>query len=160
MKFNPQKYHRASTRMKGHDYSLPGAYFITLVAYQRELLFGEIVGGDMKLNRRGEIVREEWFASTGIRKEIRLFPDEFVVMPNHLHGIVWIMDMDDVEVNAGANGLSNPHVRATAPFGDASRAGRPYVITIHADLRQNHWAHSSRDSNLLSQNGFGMNCLS
>lgn len=48
----------------------------------------------MRLNRRGEIVREEWFASVNIRKEIRLFEDEFVVMPNHAHGIVWIVEDD------------------------------------------------------------------
>jgi putative transposase len=42
MKFDPQKHHRESSRMKGYDYSLTGAYFITLVSYQREMLFGEI----------------------------------------------------------------------------------------------------------------------
>jgi REP element-mobilizing transposase RayT len=57
------------------------------------MLFGEIVDGKMSLNRRGEIVQEEWFASTDIRKEIRLYPEEFVVMPNHIHGIVWIVDI-------------------------------------------------------------------
>ena len=91
----PSKHHRASARLKGHDYSFPGAYFITLVAFQREMLFGEIVNGEMILNPRGEIIQEEWFASTAIRKEIRLFPEEFVVMPNHIHGIVWIGAVPD-----------------------------------------------------------------
>lgn len=54
----------------------------------------------MKLNRRGEIVREEWFASAHIREEIHLVPEEFVVMPNHIHGIVWI-----VETTVGADGV-------------------------------------------------------
>jgi len=78
--------------MQGYDYSLAGAYFITLVTFQRDLLFGEIQQGEMALHRRGEIVREEWFASAEIRKEIRLYPKEFVVMPNHVHGIVWIVE--------------------------------------------------------------------
>lgn len=94
MKYDPQKHHRVSIRLKGYDYSLAGAYFITIVAYKREMLFGEIVNGVMRLNRRGEIVREEWFASVNIRKEIKLFEDEFVVMPNHAHGIVWIVEDD------------------------------------------------------------------
>ncbi len=102
MKYDPQKHHRVSIRLKGYDYSLAGAYFITIVAYKREMLFGEIVNGVMRLNRRGEIVREEWFASVNIRKEIKLFEDEFVVMPNHAHGIVWIVEDDSrFTVDAG-----------------------------------------------------------
>lgn len=117
MKYNPKKHHRISTRMKGYDYSFAGAYFITMVAYQREMLFGEITNGEIKLNRRGEIVQEEWFASTAIRKEICLFSDEFVVMPNHIHGIVWIAETDGgrADDNAGANGRSplreRPHMK-------------------------------------------------
>src|SRR5688572_12786447 len=83
---------RRSTRMQGYDYSSAGAYFITLVTYQRDLLFGKIENGQMKLNQHGEIVHEEWFKSINIRKEIKLYPEEFVVMPNHIHGIVWIVD--------------------------------------------------------------------
>jgi hypothetical protein len=54
VKFDPNKHHRASTRMKGYDYSFAGAYVVTIVTYQREMLFGEILDGEMKLNRRGE----------------------------------------------------------------------------------------------------------
>ncbi len=57
MKFDPQKHQRASKRLKGYDYSLAGAYFITIVSYHREMLFGEIVDSEMKLNCRGEIVQ-------------------------------------------------------------------------------------------------------
>ncbi len=89
------KHHRTSIRLKGFDYSLAGAYFVTIVAFQRQMLFGEIVGGEMRLSRRGEIIQEEWFASANIRKELRLFPEEFVVMPNHIHGIVWIVELDN-----------------------------------------------------------------
>ncbi len=121
MKYDPQKHHRVSIRMKGYDYTLAGAYFITIVAYQRKMLFGEIVNGEMKLNRRGEIVREEWFASANIRKEIRLFEDEFVVMPNHGHGIVWIVDEDSRFVV----GMGYPVVGAASP-------GRsPLLKSIH-----------------------------
>lgn len=98
MKIDSQKRHRPfddtrgrhSIRLQGYDYTQPGAYFVTLVTYQRNVLFGEIIDGEVKLNRKGEIVQEEWFASVNNRKEIRLCPEEFVVMPNHVHGIVWI----------------------------------------------------------------------
>jgi putative transposase len=106
MKFDPQKHQRKSTRMKGYDYSLAGAYFITLVTYQREMLFGKIENGKMKLNWHGEIVHEEWFRSVEIRKEIRLYPEEFVVMPNHIHGIVWIRDdLHNANHPVGATGI-------------------------------------------------------
>jgi putative transposase len=118
MKFDPQKHHRPfdavqgrrSIRLSGFDYAQSGAYFVTLVTYQRETLFGKISDGEMKLNRRGEIVKEEWFASVNIRKEIRLHPEEFMIMPNHVHGIMWIeMDESHVgadDINVGADGIN------------------------------------------------------
>ena len=56
MKFDPKIHHRRSIRLQGYDYSQAGAYFVTIVAWQREMLFGEIVDGEMKLNEFGEIV--------------------------------------------------------------------------------------------------------
>ncbi len=85
--------HRRSVRFSGYDYSAAGGYYVTVVAFHRECLFGEIVDGEMRLNALGRIVREEWFRSAEIRKEIRLEEDEFVVMPNHIHGIIWIYDV-------------------------------------------------------------------
>jgi putative transposase len=107
MKFDPQKHHRRSIRLQGYDYAQHGAYFVTLVTYQRNILFGKIIDGEVILSRKGEIVREEWFASVNIRKEIRLDPEEFVVMPNHIHGIVWI-EHDDYH-GVGADGRPPLH---------------------------------------------------
>jgi len=94
MTFDPQKHHRRSIRLKGYDYTQPGAYFITVVTHDRECLFGEIVDGEMRLNEFGEIVRAEWFQTAVVRPYVVLHPDEFVVMPNHAHGIIWIVDVD------------------------------------------------------------------
>ena len=98
MPYNPQIHHRRSIRLKGYDYSQSGAYFVTLCTHNRECLFGEIVDNEMILNNYGKIVYEEWFVSTKIRNEIQLFENEFVVMPNHIHGIIWI-DADDMKMN-------------------------------------------------------------
>ena len=81
---------RRSIRLRQYDYAQPGAYFVTLCTHARECLFGEIVSGEMRLNIYGEIVAEEWKRSAEIRHEVEL--DVFVVMPNHLHGIVAITD--------------------------------------------------------------------
>ncbi|MFT3894118.1 MAG: hypothetical protein QM730_21005 [Anaerolineales bacterium] len=94
MKYDPQKHHRRSIRLPGYDYTQPGAYFVTICSYQRAHVFGEIVDGEMKCNRWGEIVREEWFKTAVLRPYVRLREEEFVVMPNHAHGIVWIVEED------------------------------------------------------------------
>jgi putative transposase len=82
---------RRSIRLKGYDYTQPGAYFITICAHQRAHVFGEVVDGEMKLNRWGEIARAEWFKTAELRPNVELHKEEFVVMPNHAHGIIWLV---------------------------------------------------------------------
>ncbi len=108
--YDPQRHHRRPIRLKGYEYTQPGAYFITICAHERAHLFGRVVDGKMVLNEFGEIVREEWFRSADIRAEIELHPDEFVVMPNHIHGIVWIVDNAVATgPNVGAHGRAPLH---------------------------------------------------
>ncbi len=92
MGVSENKFHRRSVRLKGYDYSSPGAYFVTVVTYHRAHLFGEVINGKMKLYPYGEIAQGEWYRSAELRPNVRLHPDEFVVMPNHIHGIIWIDD--------------------------------------------------------------------
>jgi len=91
MKYDPQKHHRRSIRLKGYDYTQAGVYFITICAYQRMHVFGEIVNGEMVLNDTGQIARDEWFKTAELRPYVELYEDEFVVMPNHAHGMIWIV---------------------------------------------------------------------
>jgi len=88
MKFNPKIHHRRSIRLQGYDYSQAGAYFVTMCTRNRECLFGDIMDGEMRLNAIGHIVIDEWVKTAEIRNEIEL--DEWVVMPNHFHGILVI----------------------------------------------------------------------
>ncbi len=81
-----------SNRLQGYDYSLPGAYFVTLVAKNRVRIFGEIRDEKVFLNAAGAIAKEEWLKTEKLRKEVRL--DEFMVMPNHLHAILFIDVID------------------------------------------------------------------
>jgi putative transposase len=89
--YDPQKHHRRSMRLQEFDYAQAGAYFITLVTYHRQEFFGEIVDGIVRLSPLGEITQDEWMRSLQLRPEIRLYQDEFVVMPNHFHGVVWLI---------------------------------------------------------------------
>jgi putative transposase len=93
MPYHPDYHHRRSIRLRNYDYSQSGIYFVTLCTYQRQCLFGQISDGKMELNELGEIVQSEWLRSPEIRREIAL--DEWVVMPNHLHGIVMITRPDE-----------------------------------------------------------------
>ena len=88
MVYNPEIHHRRSIRLKEFDYSSAGAYYITLCSFNRENIFGELENGRVFLNEYGEIAREEWGKTAEIRRGIEL--DEFVIMPNHMHGILWI----------------------------------------------------------------------
>jgi len=82
------KYNVNTLRLNNWNYSSNGAYFLTLCTHKKIPVFGKINDSDMILNDYGEMVRNEWQKSEVIRKEIYL--DEFVIMPNHLHGIVII----------------------------------------------------------------------
>jgi putative transposase len=88
MPYNPQTHHRHSIRLKEHDYTQPGAYFITICTKQRQCLFGDIVAGEMQLNNIGKIAFNYWQEIPDHFSHIEL--DAFVVMPNHLHGILLI----------------------------------------------------------------------
>jgi REP element-mobilizing transposase RayT len=88
MKYDPQKHHRRSIRLKGYDYAQPGAYFITIVTFQRESLFGNIVNSEMQLNDYGRIADECWRAIPEHFPHVEL--GAYVVMPNHVHGIIVI----------------------------------------------------------------------
>jgi REP element-mobilizing transposase RayT len=89
-RYNPNIHNRRSIRLPSYDYAQAGAYFVTLCAHGWECLFGNIDNGAMVLNGYGAIVREEWLKSSEIRSEIRL--GEYVIMPNHFHAIVCIVD--------------------------------------------------------------------
>ena len=91
----PYPRRRRSIRLKGYDYTSEGGYFITLVAHERQSIFGEIIDGEMRLNALGVIARDEWFRTALMRPYVELFDDEFVVMPNHIHGIIWITNQPD-----------------------------------------------------------------
>ena len=113
MPYDPQKHHRRSIRLPGYDYASPGAYFVTICAYQRHCLFGQVVDGVVNLNRFGRLVETEWLRSPDIRREIEL--DTFVVMPNHLHGIVWIVATDQTAGARGPSPLPTSNISSRQP---------------------------------------------
>lgn len=87
---NRDNRHRRSIRLQGFDYSGPGAYFVTICTQGRTCLFGDVVDSKIRLNDAGTMVEKCWLAIPLHFPDVIL--DEFVVMPNHIHGIVVIKD--------------------------------------------------------------------
>jgi putative transposase len=104
---------RRSIRLKEYDYAQEGAYFITICTHQRHCVLGGVFGTEVKLNEWGIIVHQEWYRSVAMRTEIE--SDAFVVMPNHIHGIILIHPV-------GASGRS-PKVDMRCIYGNPDNVG-------------------------------------
>jgi REP element-mobilizing transposase RayT len=115
MKFDPQKHHRRSIRLPDHDYSQPGAYFITIVTRGRECLFGEIKDGEMHLNDYGIIADECW------RAIAEHFPNAeigtYVIMPNHVHGIIVVYANENGMATNSSPSVGARHASPLPPHG-------------------------------------------
>ena len=131
MKHALKKYHRCSIRLKGYDYSQPGAYFITICTADRECLFGEVVNRNMQLNPMGQIARQCWLAIPDHFPNTAL--DEFIIMPNHVHGIIWIVESQnddsvgatDVIVGATQSNVGTRHEMVGATYASPLRKNTP-----------------------------------
>jgi putative transposase len=88
MTANNRHHHRRSIRLPAYDYSGEGPYYVTICTQDRLCLFGRVANGEMALNERGRFVQQCWDELTGHYAGIEL--DAFVIMPNHVHGIVVI----------------------------------------------------------------------
>ncbi len=89
------KYRIESARCPNWDYTANGYYFVTICTHNRQCFFGNVIAGQMQLSDIGLIVAQEWQKTTQIRPNVKL--DEWVVMPNHLHGIIIINNDNPVE---------------------------------------------------------------
>ena len=83
MKYNPEIHRRRSIRLKAYDYSSPGAYFVTICTYNKNLFFED--------HELAKIAREVWDTIPQHHPTVHI--DEFVVMPNHVHGILWLSNV-------------------------------------------------------------------
>ena len=99
MKFNAKVHKRKSIRLKGYDYSQQGMYFVTVCTYNHHFLFGHIAEERMILNNAGRFANKCWVEIQEHFTHVAL--DEFIIMPNHIHGIIIINGK-----NVGANNYS------------------------------------------------------
>ncbi len=106
MNYNAPKSNRKSIRLKEYDYSFPGWYYVTICTYNRTNLFGRAIHGKIVLNNLGTKVEEEWLKTKQIRANVDL--DYYVIMPNHLHGLIIIEQSVENVTIKGRGELNSP----------------------------------------------------
>jgi hypothetical protein len=174
-KFDPQKHpfdhaqgrHRRSIRLQNYDYSQEGAYFVTIVTWQRECLLGQIVDKEMILSRYGEIV-QKWWDEIPVHF-LNVETGVFVIMPNHIHGIIYILDgrgtvsvpKDDGEIDVpeipvpkddGENTIPENNDMSGENLGGETQGGKTQggvsPPLYECLMETQHWDKSSHTSNI------------
>ena len=143
MRYDPEKHHRRSIRLPDYDYRRPGAYFVTVCAHAGQCLFGVVTAEQVKLSDYGRIVTEEWHRTEALRDNVRL--DAFVVMPNHVHGIIAL-------VPPGTQGDADPHgyrafAHSPAAVDHAAMDGRTVGAQRRGAPTHAHATHATTDRN-------------
>lgn len=109
VKYDPNKHHRRSIRLKGYDYAQAGRYFVTFCVKDREHFFGEIINDEMHLNDAG-IMIEKWYLELE-NKFPKIQCHEYIVMPNHFHAIIQIVDiLGNHTISNETNNLNSPNM--------------------------------------------------
>jgi len=135
MKNETNNHHRRSIRLKGYDYSQPGAYYVTIVTDQRAHRFGEVVNHEMQLSEVGQIAEACWRAIPEHFPQIEL--GAFMVMPNHVHGIlifhetVGARDVGEHDDIVGAR-----HGVPLQPIPNLEKFGKPVSGSLATVIRQ------------------------
>lgn len=89
VRYNRDIHHRCSIRLRGYDYASAGAYYVTVCVKHRMPMLGDVIDGNMILNDVGFMVQKAWDELEDKYEGIET--DEFIIMPNHIHGIVFIV---------------------------------------------------------------------
>lgn len=120
-----KQHHRKSIRLKGHDYTSVGRYFVTIVIRNRLHLFGKVIDGNMVLNKFGEIAAKEWLNTLKLRDNVSL--GAFMIMPDHIHFVIHIEEQsiqkeytaEELERRAGA--VAGKHMNKPGSLGSIVR---------------------------------------
>ncbi|MBI4619200.1 MAG: hypothetical protein HY739_03395 [Desulfobacterales bacterium] len=162
MKYNPEKHHRRSIRLKGYDYSQQGGYYMTIVTQNRECLFGNVADGKMVLNDAGWVAQTCWLEIPNHFPNVHL--DAFIIMPNHIHGIIFIID-NEMGKSVGVQNFEplqrsnqNKYQQIISHSIGSIIRGFKIGVTkwfrhntdIYTVWQRNYWEHVIRDENELN----------
>jgi putative transposase len=149
MDFDDSSPHRRNLRLPEFDYSQPGAYFVTIVTQDRKLLFGDVFNGEIILNEAGRMVTELWLAIPEHFSNVEL--GEFVVMPNHIHGIITITNLGATHASPlprMSNGPKPGSIGAIVGSFKSATSKRFHDLTNRRDLhlwQRNYYEHVIRN---------------
>ncbi|MFZ3071294.1 MAG: hypothetical protein WA110_09275 [Anaerolineaceae bacterium] len=127
MQNNCQNLNRHSVRLSGYDYSQPGGYCLTMLTFKRACIFGKVTDGVMVQNEIGKIVENTWWEIPDHFPTVEL--GAFMVMPNHLHGILVISNLEG-KVKKGTTSVGGMTVGAT-------NVGATHESPLHGDFSPN-----------------------
>ena len=143
--YDSKKHHRKSIRLKGYDYSKAGAYFITICTQNRECILGKIIDQSLVLNDAGMMVEKWWMELN--KKYPEIMTDEFVIMPNHFHGIIQIMNPTDSTCAHPNNHIVGADLRV-CPNDQGGHTGPPLhgVIQWFKTMTTNEYIRNVKES--------------
>jgi len=153
MTYDPEKHHRRSIRLKDYDYSQAGAYFLTICTYNRECTLGDVVDGVIVLNDFGKIVESVWSDLPKHYSDVRL--DAFIIMPNHVHSIIFI-----VGANVRAGFKPAPTTNKRHPLSELVRGFKTFSSRCVNEIRglsgtpvwqRNYYEHIIRNEKDLNE---------
>ena len=166
MSYNPSIHHRQSIRLKGYDYTSSGAYVVTMCTRDRACTLGDIVRGAVVLSNVGRIVFQSWMWLGHHHPYVDL--DAWVIMPNHVHGIILILDDDIVSCDRRGGSrtalttalTTAPTTAKRKPLGRLIGAFKTVSTKRINEIRntpgdrfwqRNYWEHIIRDEFSLAQ---------
>jgi len=149
MKYDPDIHHRRSIRLTGYDYSQCGYYFITVCTQGRRCLFGGIEKGRIILNDAGKMIGRWWNELKNKYANIEI--DEYVIMPNHCHGIINIVGTVGADLGVCHDNILDEQIKkGEGEHTDSPLQGRPIYKMVQwfktmttneyiRNVKQNHW---------------------
>jgi len=148
---DPDERHRRSIRLKGFNYTLEGAYFVTVCTQNQACLFGDVVEGEIRLNDAGRLVQAVWEGLPEHYPHVSL--DHWVIMPNHVHGIVFFVGAGvkpaPMTADTARHGLPEI-VRAFKTF-SARRINSMHGASGRSVWQRNYYEHIIRDDDDLNR---------
>ena len=137
-----QKYNRRSIRLNDYDYSQAGAYFITICTQNRDCLFGNIVNGEMVLNDAGKMVQTIWDGLADYYRRVKL--DAWVIMPNHVHGIINIVGADSISAHDSVTPRDSITPRDSENWAemDSAHTDSAHTDSTHTDFVHTDFVHT------------------
>ncbi len=144
---------RRNPRLQGYDYSQEGAYFITICSHRRQHLFGHIEHDHLHLSQLGSKASEDWQAIPHHYPTIEL--DAFVVMPNHIHGIIFLVGAEFIQPAAIQPATTPPKAVYLSQVIAGYKAGVTRRMNRLNQLKSTIWQRSFHDH--IIRNEFELN---